>query len=156
MFANKDFNTAFYMAKRFGISRLAASRMRKRYLYELQFALWADGSKLALHWLWDVQDEIAYLDQHERFELVVKTNGQQITDEMVQTARKVPVTAVLSFDAFGKAKAWCHSDNHPSLTFLSRKKLAWCPVCNRYFSALDVLIDRDHYSFIDAVRYLTT
>jgi hypothetical protein len=73
---------------------------------------------------------------------------------MIETARSVDVRSVVEFGRSGKALAWCHEDKRPSLYYGNRTNRAVCPVCDKKFSALDVLINRDGYSFIDAVRSL--
>jgi len=156
MFANKDPALTFRKAKEFEINKLAASRMRKRFLTPYLGALILDGSPVALHFAKEILDEIAYLTKNEGGEFSVPQQTNQITDAMIEAARAVPVTAVIQFDRFGKAFAWCHDDKRPSLTFMSKKGIAWCGSCNRYFSALDTLIDRDQMSFVDAVKYLAT
>ena len=81
------------------------------------------------------------------------TKRPAITDDMIDKAREYPVTQLVEF-RHGKALAWCHQDSRPSLCHMTRINKAWCPVCNRYFSAIDVVMTRDGLSFLDAVRSL--
>lgn len=85
--------------------------------------------------------------------MTTKTNNQ-ITDDMIEQARNADVLTVIELGAGGKVKAWCHEDKRPSLYYGNRSKRMICPVCSKNFTALDVLIERDGYSFIDAVRSL--
>jgi hypothetical protein len=77
----------------------------------------------------------------------------EITPEMIQDAKSSPVTAILDL-ANGKTRAWCHEDARPSLYVLKRINKAHCPVCDKKFDAIDILMQRDGLSFPDAVRKL--
>jgi hypothetical protein len=73
---------------------------------------------------------------------------------MIDIARQADVRTVVELGRNKKATAWCHEDRKPSLYYGDRTKRMVCPVCDKKFSALDVLIERDGYSFIDAVKAL--
>lgn len=76
-----------------------------------------------------------------------------ITDAQVEQARAVPVTSIIEFQR-GRAVAWCHPDKTPSLYYAPRINKAACPVCGRYFNAIDVLVERDGLNFAQAVQRL--
>jgi hypothetical protein len=154
MFALTDRNLTFRRAKELGISRLAASRMRRRYLLPVLGALILDGSPVALFWSREVMEELAYLERNERFEPLLPAYQNSITDEMIEQARNIPVTEVVQFNRFGKAHAWCHQDRNPSLTYMTRTGLAWCAACGKYHDAIGVLMTRDNLSFHEAIRTL--
>lgn len=78
----------------------------------------------------------------------------EITEEMIQVARSYPIEQLIEFDRSGKALAFCHADNHPSLTWHRAKNRATCFPCGKSFSSIDVLSQRDGLSFPDAVRRL--
>jgi len=153
MFAQEHALT-FRRAREMGINKRAAASMRRRFLEPRLAALILDGSPVALFWAKEIIDELHYLEKHEGYEFAERRGENRITDEMVERARSAPVTEVVQFDRSGRTYAWCHQDKKPSLTYMSRKKLAWCPACGRYFSALDVLIERDGKTFSEAVREL--
>lgn len=77
-----------------------------------------------------------------------------ITDSDVEQARAYPVDQLIKFTR-GKATAFCHADKSPSMFHGFRLNLACCPVCDRTFNPIDVLVHRDGYNFIDAVKELT-
>ncbi len=77
-----------------------------------------------------------------------------ITDEMIQQARDYPIENVIEFQR-GVAIAFCHEDKRPSLTWHKAKNRATCFPCGKSFSALDVAIERDGFSFIEAVKMLS-
>jgi hypothetical protein len=77
----------------------------------------------------------------------------QVTEDMIQQAREVNIETVVEFTR-GKANAFCHEDNNPSLYHAKRVNKACCPVCNRYFDAIEVLIERDGLPFFTAVKQL--
>jgi len=85
--------------------------------------------------------------------LSLEDHKDKVTDDMIQQAREVDVSTVIEFTR-GKAVAFCHDDNNPSMFHAKRKGLACCPVCNRYFDAIQVLMDRDGLPFFTAVKQL--
>lgn len=80
--------------------------------------------------------------------------GERLTDEMIEAARSVSIERVIEFDRQGKAPCFAHQDSRPSLTHWRKGNRASCFVCNKRWSALDVLMDRDGLSFQEAVRRL--
>jgi hypothetical protein len=76
-----------------------------------------------------------------------------ITEDMIETARRHPITSLIEFKR-GKAVAFCHADRNPSMFHATRLNLAICPVCDKKFNPIDVLIERDGYSFKSAVKEL--
>jgi hypothetical protein len=78
----------------------------------------------------------------------------QITDEMIAAAKETPVTNLIEFDRNGKALAFCHDDKTPSLSYNKKANRAHCFPCGKSFNAIDILMVRDNYSFINAVKEL--
>ena len=151
-----DKNATFTMAMKMGISSKAAASMRIRYLVRslrpLLESYATDGHAITLHWIVDLFEEIAFLKKKGNRRIVKSKNG--ITDSMIEQAREADVRSVIEFDRNKRARAWCHEDKKPSLYYGDRTKKVVCPVCTKTFSALDILMERDGYSFIDAVRSL--
>lgn len=146
----------FTMAAKFGINRRAAARMRIRYLETRLPPLletWAKtGDPAGMIWICDVIDEISFLMKKSRGRKPVSKNS--ITEEMIMNAKDTDIREVVAFNRAKQAKAWCHEDKQPSLYYGDRTNRAICPVCNKTFNAIDVLMTRDGYSFIEAVRAL--
>ena len=78
-----------------------------------------------------------------------------ITPEMIERARQFPIENLIEFDRQHKAVAFCHADNHPSLSWHRAGNRATCFPCNKSFNPIDVLTLRDGMSFRDAVRQLS-
>jgi hypothetical protein len=76
-----------------------------------------------------------------------------ITDDDIDRARHHPITNLIEFKR-GKATAFCHEDNNPSMFHATRLNLAICPVYDKRFNSIDVLMDRDAMTFKNAVSYL--
>jgi hypothetical protein len=85
---------------------------------------------------------------------IERQGHNRITDEMVATARSASITRVVEFDRQGKAGCFAHQDKRPSLSHWVKGNKASCFVCNKRWSAIDVLMERDGLSFQDAVRRL--
>jgi hypothetical protein len=79
------------------------------------------------------------------------TNG--ITDEQIAIAKEYPIDRLIEFTR-GKATAWCHDDKTPSLHHHRQANRAHCFPCGKSYNPIDVLMQRDNMSFIDAVRAL--
>lgn len=86
-----------------------------------------------------------------RYKEPVKKGG--ITDEMIAQAKEYPVDQLIDFNN-GKAMAWCHDDSNPSLTLWKKGNKAVCWPCDKKFNAIDICMERDGMTFIDAVKYL--
>jgi CHC2 zinc finger len=76
-----------------------------------------------------------------------------ITDEMIARAKAAPIERVVTFDR-GMAPCFAHDDKKPSMSHWKNGNKASCFVCNKRWSALDVLIERDGLSYKEAVKLL--
>jgi hypothetical protein len=145
------------MATVMGLDPIVALRIRYRYLRGrvAEFRdLFLECPEIDPYFWWwvDAATELSSLTVYaQRYKR--KPAGNGITDEMVAIARDYPVLQVVEF-VNGHAFAFCHEDHKPSLYYGSRNKSLCCPVCDRQFSALDVLILRDGMSFTAAVSAL--
>jgi hypothetical protein len=149
-----DHNATFRKASLMGISPGAAARMRIRYLNnEVHESLSLSKHPINLLWCNEMMEEILFCTQKMQKPVYKNGNVDRITDADIEAARAVRADQVVEF-VHGQAHAWCHSDRRPSLFFATRLGICICPVCDRKWSALDVLIDRDKMPFIDAVKAL--
>ncbi len=82
------------------------------------------------------------------------TYSSGITEDDIQRARDYPVTQLVEFNAMGKALAWCHEDKSPSLSYWAKGNNCRCFVCDVSYDSIKILMDRDNYSFIEAVKKL--
>lgn len=142
-------------AEEFGISVESAIRMRTRYLVDIA-GQWdeyiaGDTNDLPKITLSDAIEEIIRLRAYEVNYL--RPNKASITDEMIEQAREYPVSDLVEFN-HGKTKCWLHDDNNPSMYHGTRTNKAVCPVCDRKLGPIDVLMTRDGYTFIEAVKQL--
>jgi len=146
----------FRKAKEMDKNKRAAAVIRTRYLDEWIERYLEDGSDVALYWMIEAIEEKAYLTLHSQYEYAPEASRDatgRINDEMIERAKAVPVTELIDFSK-GKALAFCHEDKRPSLSLNKKNGNAWCFVCNRGFNAIDVHMERDGYSFKDAVLML--
>lgn len=91
------------------------------------------------------------MDKMVRYKEPVKQGS--ITDEMVAQARDYPIEQLVDFNK-RKAMAWCHDDSNPSLTLWKKGNKAVCWPCDKKFGPIDVMMQRDGHSFVDAVKIL--
>jgi hypothetical protein len=116
------------------------------------------NSELYAIWAGDLFMDI-YRYQKELKRMTTAINPVQtpkpgaITDEMIERAREYPVENLVEF-VRGKAKAWCHDDRNPSMFHGTRNNIVVCPVCDKKFGPIDVLVTRDGMTFRDAVLTL--
>ncbi|MDD2367530.1 MAG: CHC2 zinc finger domain-containing protein [Desulfuromonadaceae bacterium] len=117
-----------------------------------------DGGDLSAHFAQCVMEEIASMGR-ELQHLTKLAKGDTpragvITPEMIESARSYPIEQLIEFDRTGKAIAFCHGDNHPSLSWHKLKNRATCFPCAKSYNGIDILMKRDGCSFQDAVRQL--
>ena len=147
-----NFNHTFMKAKEFDKNRLAAARIRIRYLDDQATECLEDGSPVALFWACEALEEICYLHKHAHYE-INPVKGERLTDEMIDRANQYPIESLVEFRN-GKAYAFCHEDKSPSLNHWKAKNRCRCFACGKTFRPVDILMERDGMSFKDAVRRL--
>jgi DNA primase len=139
-----------------GITSKAAFAIRYRYLESLleQWCAFIDFETHEIPPLTMVQiyREIYDLDRYESM-MDKGATMKGITEDQIQSARDYPIEQVVEFHR-GVALAFCHADTRPSLTWYKAGNRATCFPCGKSFNALDVLIERDGFNFIDAVKQL--
>lgn len=94
-----------------------------------------------------IQNAVKYIDH--------PPPANEITEEMVQDAKQVPVTSLVDFTR-GVTKCLNpeHEDKNPSAYYASRTNKLICPVCNKTWDAIDVKMTTDNLTFLEAVRRL--
>ena len=143
----------FHMARLMGKHKMAAARIRARFL-RVQIDLHRQTDEpIANFWADEMEAEMnQLLTEGKAYSPIVSSNG--ITDADIEAARTYPVDSLVEI-VRGKTRAWCHNDTVPSAFHATRTNRIICPVCNnRKFNAVDILMSRDGYSFIDAVKAL--
>jgi hypothetical protein len=144
-----DSAKTFYFAKKCGINKLAAGRMRIRYLLEQideESCCWFTQEANE-----KMMDEVLYIIKNMWRDFEPKKND--ITDEDIESARNYPIENLIAFRN-GKSAAWCHTDKQPSLTHWKKANKARCFPCDKTYDPISVLMERDGYNFIDAVKAL--
>ena len=160
-----NFRQGIAIAEDFDLSIQYVVNARRRFLLDeielldLEIAFYQDyqgeldSEYFALYCLSDVCLQRAkYMSELRSIKNVNKPSNR-ITDADIERARDYPVNQLIEFTR-GKAIAFCHEDRNPSMFYGSRTNTAQCPVCGKSFDAIAVLMDRDGYSFVDAVKSL--
>ena len=146
------------LAARMEIDERYAKQCRRRYL---------TSRKIEMERLKDEclssDDDIILLTA---VDLIVAINGIQkkldrldrqqegdITDEMVEQARKVDTANYIDYER-GRAVAWCHDGRNPTALARLPDGRAYCHVCQKTWNSIDILVERDGYSFPAAVKEL--
>jgi len=144
----------FRMAKEMDKDKLAAARIRMRFLDEQVTFFLQHGSDVATYWAIEALEEICYLIKysHNTFSSS-NPKYQTIEQHHIDQANEYPIENLIPF-VNGKAYAFCHEDKSPSLTHWKAKNKARCFVCNKTFGPISVLMERDNMKFLDAVRSL--
>ena len=132
-----------------GIDRLAASRMRIRYLAEEIDIYLSDPSDVSQVWFKEAYTEFLELVDTKYIIRYQVNNNRQVIDKDI--ALRFPIENIVQFDGRGKAVAFCHNDANPSLSWNRKSNRATCFVCGKSFNPIDVLMFRDGYSFREAV-----
>ena len=143
-------------AEDFGVTLDSAIRMRIRYLQSL-LAAWnayideqtdeiPESDVMAI-----LGEMVAIRKYQDMMKSGVVLKG--ITDEQIQAAKTTPIENLIEFQK-GAAIAWCHADRHPSLSWDKKRNRAKCWPCDKSFDSIQVCVDRDGMTFIEAVRFL--
>jgi hypothetical protein len=149
-------NQTLYMAGMMEINKLAAVRIRTRFLEQENDMLLKNGGDVAMYWVTKNLEEIQELARKLRMRKrkpLTSANSDEITPQMIAAARDVPITELVEF-VRGKTMAWCHNDKRPSAFHGTKFNIVVCPVCDKKFDTIGVLMKRDGMSFVDAVRSL--
>lgn len=146
-------DTVFRRARDMGIDRVAAVRMRVRYLLQ-EIAICEKAP-----YDYDIIDMIIQDDFDEIYYLFGKIKRtevytENITDEDIEKAKEYPIENLIELDARGKAIAWCHDDKNASMTLWKGKNKVRCWACSKTYNPIDILVERDGLSFIEAVKRL--
>lgn len=165
----EGYNAKYYhqhkeIGEMFGLSGPVVSECRKRFLQskidgileEIRFFLDYQGSLDSEEYALILASDLGIKAAKLRLEIIrldMPERKGTVTDEMMEFARNSPVEKVVEF-VRGKAFAFCHQDKTPSLTFMNKTGRAWCPACNKYYNAVDILVKRDGLSFLQAVKTL--
>lgn len=138
-------------ADEMGVRYEDAVRMRKKYLIQQyqQCADWIVGEKPMPSMMMDeCLDELTALMRSLK-----RPIDTTITDDMIEQARGVKISSLIEFNR-GKARAWCHDDNNPSLFYGTTLNIAVCPVCDLKFDAISVQQHLTGQTFKEAVQSL--
>jgi len=102
-----------------------------------------------------VREDIKRLrSKHSRL-VTPKQDINGISDDDVLAARDYPIENIIEFGSNGRCRAFCHKSNTESMRWNKESNTATCFVCSKTFNPIDILIERDGYTFIDAVKELS-
>ena len=78
----------------------------------------------------------------------------EISDGMIENARRHPIVKIIEFNAKGFAKCFAHEERTPSLHRYERGNVGHCFSCAKTFDPISILMLRDGLTFADAIRAL--
>lgn len=142
----------YIKAEEMNVPRWAARNMRMRYLKTQAENLIGNNHPVTLYWLNEILQEGIWLEKNMVKEKVPDEPRKKFTPEELARARAYPVEMLIRFQP--KATAWCHNDNVASLHHWKDKNLAFCWPCHKAYGPIEILMQRDGYTFVDAVRSL--
>jgi hypothetical protein len=144
------------LAKDFDISFSSACAMRIRYIFhvidDLNDYLDEQTNIMPESTIVDLCIEICNIRIYQQAAKKGRLK-QGITDADIEAAREYPVEQLIEFNR-GAALAFCHADKTPSLSLDRKRNRCHCFPCDKDFSAIDILIERDGLDFISAVKQL--
>ena len=157
------------MANQFGIDPETAIKTRMRYFRQSIDEIQDD----IRHWnevIWGLEDQAAItllnrrierLDKKQRGFLIRIKNLEQdhqvsinsITSAEIEAARAFPIETLLENIHRNRVRCPFHEDLNPSASI--KRNRVHCFVCNKTWNPIDLVMERDGLSFINAVRRLT-
>jgi hypothetical protein len=146
-------------AELFGVTLNQAIGARRSFLWkEYEYYLNLDCNPstwdvLCIPTMMNILKELYQLKKDLYYRSKPRNKDDEITDDMKRRAKEVSVAGLLDL-MNGKTSAWCHEDARPSLYVLSRINKAHCPVCDKKFDSIDILMQRDGLNYRDAVLKL--
>jgi hypothetical protein len=145
----------FNMARRMGKNKMAAARIRARFLQQKIEELRSEPlHEIKEYWADQMQVEMNQLLKEGKREIKNQHgNPNLISDGDVMAARQYPVEGLVEWTR-GKATCWIHEDKTPSMFYGSKTNRIICPVCDKKFNAVDILMGLNGYSFVEAVKAL--
>jgi len=100
---------------------------------------------------------ITEIDQLKRFQTRIAkglTTKDGVTDEMIQQAREYPIDQLIEFDRRGFTCCYHHKEKTPSMKLYKDSNTVHCFGCGYNADTISVLMDRDGYDFLSAVKQL--
>jgi hypothetical protein len=133
----------------------AAVSIRLRYLAE-QLVLWEMYTDFEAPYM-----DVPYAAQPEIIEEMISLTASikeekkkdDVTYEDIQQADAYPIDKLINFTR-GKCTCPFHEDKQPSMFHGTKRNIAMCPVCNKGWGPIKLLIDRDGIPFSKAVKDL--
>ena len=165
-YQKSNFRQGIKIAAEFGLSIQYSINARRRFLVDelemldLEIAFYDDyeGSDIDNHFSFLQYSELTLKRAKVKAELRsiknVTIRKPGITDEMIEQARDYPVGQLVEFTR-SKARAFCHEDKNPSAYHATRVNRLNCPVCDKSFDPIGILMERDGMSFKEAVTTLS-
>lgn len=145
-------------AAEMGVSLAYAVGARRNFLWK-EVDRWLDADTDPTTWavlclprFWAIVDDLIKL-QRDLYWKNKPVLAGQVTDEMKERARQVPVASLLEFNQ-GKALCLWHDDKRPSMGISKKSGKAICYVCNKQFDPIDIVMKRDCKTYYEAIKYL--
>ncbi len=98
----------------------------------------------------DVEKKKKYLKVEE----ISENENTIISDTMIELAKKVPFTSLISVVKGNKAYCPFHEEKNPSFHIYKNNNTGYCFSCHRNFDTIQFIIDSKKVNFSEAVKYL--
>lgn len=96
-----------------------------------------------------------YIEMEKKVKFIIKTFSKDVkTLYNIPLAKQYPMEGILSFNASGFVKCIYHDEKTPSMYYNSKTNKIHCFSCGKNADTIDVIMEVQHLSFGDAVRYL--
>lgn len=96
-----------------------------------------------------------YIEMEKKIKFILKTFSSKVkTLYNIPLAKSYPMESLLTFNHSGFVKCIYHDENTPSMYYNRKKNSVHCFSCGRNADTIDVIMEVQHLSFGDAVRYL--
>jgi len=95
----------------------------------------------------NIETDIFFLENNSE-------SNSQITQEMITIAKSFPINRILSFNSLNFVRCPYHEEKTASMSYWKKQNLAHCFGCGVTKDSIQLVIDLNNISFVDAVKEL--
>lgn len=132
--------------------------IQRAYIEQMEIEL-EEGNELTRcflqHTINRAKEKISRMQREHSMIVIPNHMIKGITDDDIEKAKQYPIEKLIESRKGNRCIAFCHDSDSYSMGINTKSNRLHCFVCNKSFNPIDVLVMRDGYTFIEAVRRLS-